>query len=257
MVGEFLYFCKKTGMDKIVYKDGMYTLGEKDGLAWLEVNGIPLKLTCQPYEPCMYITQADGKTTTVHNAFDPSVALDLFASGGTMSSITGRVYRVWDFCGLVWNTVTYWGPQEVQIDDAERNYIKVLKGAQLQFPPIAQDAIRLEKAKTLLSGVLVGELSLDIVRYIYVIGIIEPAQTDVPLFGQLGEEEYYHLRHHDEITDWDPLEGDISPAREPLEPDGCRALASKHPLCGGHAGDRNSFGPEDLAAELVYCRGKG
>lgn len=48
----------------------------------------------------------------------------------------GRVYRPADFCGLIWNTVMEWGPQGVQIDDAERNYIKVLKAAPLHFLPI-------------------------------------------------------------------------------------------------------------------------
>ena len=76
-------------METIVYQDGPFILGNRDGLAWLEVNGTPLKLTGQPYEPCMYISQADGKTTTLRNSFNPSVVLDLFvdAHGATTTDI--------------------------------------------------------------------------------------------------------------------------------------------------------------------------
>ena len=135
-------------MDSIVYQDSTYTLGKRDGLAWLDVDGTSLRLTSQPYEPCTYISRADGGVTTIHNAFDTSVVLELFADGRTLSSITGRTYRPGDFCGMIWHTVNKWGPQEVQIDAAERSYIAVLKDAPLQFPPIGQGSACLQKAKT-------------------------------------------------------------------------------------------------------------
>ena len=164
-------------MDSIIYQDGSYTLGKRDGLAWLDVDGTVLRLTSQPYEPCTYISRADGGVTTIHNAFDTSVVLELFADGRTLSSITGRTYYPGDFCGMIWHTVNKWGPQEVQIDAAERSYIEVLKDAPLQFPPIGQDSIRLEKAKTLAEGVTIGELPLDLIRYIYVIRLQGQAKT--------------------------------------------------------------------------------
>ena len=236
-------------MEKIVYQDGTYTLGERDGLAWLEVDGESLKLTGQPYEPCTYVTQADGKVTTIHNAFDPSVVLEVFADGETMPSITGRVYRPKDFC-----TVKEWGPQGVQIDEAERNYIKALKGEPLQFSPIDQGSIKLAKAKTLMPGVKIGELPLDLIRYLYVIQIQEHAQGDFSVFGQLSDDDYYELRHYNDITDWDPLEGDISPKKKPLTLDDYKAFASKHPLCSSPAGTKTSFSAQDLEKSLIYSR---
>ena len=241
-------------MEKIVYQDGTYTLGERDGLVWLEVDGESLKLTGQPYEPCTYVTQADGKVTTIHNAFDPSVVLEVFADGETMPSITGRVYRPKDFCGLIWHTVKEWGPQGVQIDEAERNYIKALKGEPLQFSPIDQGSIKLAKAKTLMPGVKIGELPLDLIRYLYVIQIQEHAQGDFSVFGQLSDDDYYELRHYNDITDWDPLEGDISPKKKPLTLDDYKAFASKHPLCSSPAGTKSSFSAQDLEKSLIYSR---
>lgn len=241
-------------MEKIVYQDGTYTLGERDGMAWLEVDGESLKLTGQPYEPCTYVTQADGKVTTIHNAFDPSVVLEIFADGETMSSITGRVYRPKDFCGLIWHTVKEWGPQGVQIDEAERNYIKALKGEPLQFSPIDQGSIKLAKAKTLMPGVKIGELPLDLIRYLYVIQIQEHAQGDFSVFGQLSDDDYHELRHYNDITDWDPLEGDISPKKKSLTLDDYKAFASKHPLCSGRPGAKTSFSAQDLEKKMVYSK---
>ncbi|MBO6068592.1 MAG: hypothetical protein J6T09_05665 [Bacteroidales bacterium] len=241
-------------MENIVYQDSNYTLGERDGLAWLEVDGTSLKLTSQPYEPCLYITRPDGGVTTIHNAFDASVVMSLFADGRTLSSITGRVYRPGDFCGMVWHTVNKWGPQEVQIDAAEQSYIEVLKKAPLRFPPIGQGSICLQKAKTLADGVVIGELPLDLIRFIYVIRLQGPAQADFSAFGQLSEEDYHKLRHYNDIRDWDPLEGDISQKRKPLEWADYKAFASKHSLCGGLAGNEDSFGPQDLVKILVYSR---
>ena len=234
--------------------DNTFTLEERGGFVWLDFNGKSLKLTCQPCEPCMYISQADGKVTTLHNSFNPSVVLEMFAEGSTVSSITGRVYRPADFCGLIWNTVMEWGPQGVQIDDAERNYIKVLMAAPLHFLPIDPGPTRLEKEKNLMGGVVIGELSLDLVRYIYVIRLQEHAQACLPVFGQLSDDDYHMLRHYNDITDWDPLEGDISPKKPPLTLEYCKFFASKNSLCGSHAGERNVFGPEDLVKELVYSR---
>ena len=59
--------------------DNTFTLEERGGFVWLDFNGTSLKLTCQPCEPCMYISQADGKVTTLHNSFNPSVVLEMFA----------------------------------------------------------------------------------------------------------------------------------------------------------------------------------
>ncbi|MBP5317533.1 MAG: hypothetical protein J6Y83_07520, partial [Bacteroidales bacterium] len=77
---------------------------------------------------------------------------------------------------------------------------------------------------------------------------------DFSAFGQLSEEDYHKLRHYNDIRDWDPLEGDISQKRKPLEWADYKAFASKHSLCGGLAGNEDSFGPQDLVKILVYSR---
>ena len=85
----------------VVYRDGRYTLGQQNDRPYLIVNGKRLTLTCQPYEPCLYITDEDGCRTAVHNAFDPFDVLNAFSRGETITSITGREYDARDFCAMV------------------------------------------------------------------------------------------------------------------------------------------------------------
>ena len=104
-------------MTETVYKDGRYLLCKKDGVPYLVSDGREYKLTCHPYEPCLYITGADGNMTAVHNSFDPVSTLDLFAEGGTVTSITGREYNAEDFCRMVEYAA---GRYDIQIDEAEK-----------------------------------------------------------------------------------------------------------------------------------------
>ena len=99
------------------YRDDRCALLQKDAYAYLIADGREYKLTCHPYEPCLYITGEDGLTTAVHNAFDPSFALDSFRSGELITSITGREYDARDFCRLVEYAA---GMGNVNIDGAER-----------------------------------------------------------------------------------------------------------------------------------------
>ena len=87
--------------DVVVYRDGRYTLGQKDRRAYMIADGAHYDLGCHPYEPCLYITKTGSYTTTVHNAFDPFVALEAFMRGETIQSITGRRYTAGDFCRMV------------------------------------------------------------------------------------------------------------------------------------------------------------
>ena len=103
--------------DVTVYEDARFTLGQKDGEAYLTADGRTYILTCHPYEPCLLITDENGSLTALHNSFEPLGALDVFRGGGTLTSITGLEYDARDFCELVAYAV---GMVDVQIDDAER-----------------------------------------------------------------------------------------------------------------------------------------
>lgn len=102
---------------EVVYRDGHYTLGRKDGAPYLRADGKTYLLSCSPYEPCLYITDADGDQTAVHNAFDPSDVLRDFAKGRTVTAITGREYSARDFCEMVEYAA---GRRNISFSDAER-----------------------------------------------------------------------------------------------------------------------------------------
>ncbi len=107
--------------DIIVYSDGTYTLGQKDGAPYITVNGEIYKLTCSPYEPCLYITDKNGSMTAVHNSFDPYSLLSIFADGSTVTSITGREYTAKDFCDMVAYSANLY---DISIDEAEKVFCK-------------------------------------------------------------------------------------------------------------------------------------
>lgn len=100
-----------------IYSDDHYTLGKEDGIPYIIIDGRRFKLTCHPYEPCLYITDENGLLTAVHNSFDPSSVLAAFASGKIVTSITGREYDAPDFCRMVEYAA---GMVDIQIDYAEK-----------------------------------------------------------------------------------------------------------------------------------------
>jgi len=100
-----------------VYRGGGYVLGIEDGLPYARIGGETYKLTCHPYEPCLYITDGGGRVTAVHNSFDPVSVLDSFRDGRTVTSITGREYGAEDFCEMLGYAA---GAVDIQIDDAEK-----------------------------------------------------------------------------------------------------------------------------------------
>ncbi|MBO4566916.1 MAG: hypothetical protein J5695_06790 [Bacteroidales bacterium] len=103
--------------NRTVYGDERYTLGFEDGLPYIIIGGDRFRLTCHPYEPCLYITDGNGVMTAVHNSFDPDSVLRIFAAGKTVTSITGREYDAKDFCRMVEYAS---GMVDVQIDYAEK-----------------------------------------------------------------------------------------------------------------------------------------
>ncbi|MBQ7669868.1 MAG: hypothetical protein IJS45_04005 [Clostridia bacterium] len=105
--------------DTVVYSDEKYVLGRKGGIPYLKAGGEKYKLSCHPYEPCLYITGENGAMTAVHNAFDPSSVLQAFSRGMTVTSITGFEYDAKDFCKMVEYAA---GMVNIGIDDAEKSF---------------------------------------------------------------------------------------------------------------------------------------
>ncbi|MBQ7647166.1 MAG: hypothetical protein IJS94_07855 [Clostridia bacterium] len=101
----------------VVFQSEYYILGLEDGLAYIIVKGNKYKLTCHPYEPCLYITDKDGRMTAVHNSFDPLYVMDPFGKGQPVTSITGLEYDAKDFCRMIEYAL---GTVDIQIDEAER-----------------------------------------------------------------------------------------------------------------------------------------
>ena len=108
---------KDSRKNRTVYSDERYVLGFEEGLPYLVAGGHKYKLSCHPYEPCLYITDERGAMTAVHNAFDPDSVLKILASGRTVTSITGREYDAKDFCRMVEYAADM---VDIQIDYAER-----------------------------------------------------------------------------------------------------------------------------------------
>lgn len=102
---------------KTVYSDDKYVLGEDGGGPVLIANGKSYRLSCHPYEPCLYIKDAAGRLTVVHNAFDPDAVLASFADGELITSITGFEYDALDFCRMAEYAACY---NDIGIDDAEK-----------------------------------------------------------------------------------------------------------------------------------------
>ena len=84
-----------------VYSDGTYELGERDGEPFCRAGDRLYRLSCHPYEPCLYIREGGRLAAVVRNAFDPAVVVRAFARGETVESATGKRYGARDFCALV------------------------------------------------------------------------------------------------------------------------------------------------------------
>ena len=102
--------------DIVVYRDGRYTLGQKNERPYLFADGEEYALTCHPYEPCLYITDKNGNMTAVHNAFDPFDVLECFHRGDILTSITGFEYDAADFCRMAEYAA---GMMDISISEAE------------------------------------------------------------------------------------------------------------------------------------------
>lgn len=92
---------EKTDKNRVVYQDERYTLGIKDRVPYLIVGERTFTLSCQPFEPCMYIQSEGELLNIIHNSFDPEWVVNCFAEGDTFTSITGREYTPRDFCELI------------------------------------------------------------------------------------------------------------------------------------------------------------
>ncbi len=125
--------------DAAVYRDGRYTLGLENGRPYLTAAGKRYLLSCHPYEPCLYITDENGFLTAVHNAFDPVCALEAFAGGHPVTSITGRTYDAPDFCRMVEIAA---GQGSIGIDEAERAFGSPQTEKKPQIPAAEKEALQ-------------------------------------------------------------------------------------------------------------------
>ncbi len=89
------------GKDDAVYRDERFVLLQKDGTAYLIIEGKEYELSCQPYEPCTYIKENGSLISSIHNAFDPCRAIEAFAKGESVRAITGKVYNAEEFCRMI------------------------------------------------------------------------------------------------------------------------------------------------------------
>lgn len=97
-----------TNRELTVYKDEHFALLLDDGICYFMIGSIRYTLSCHPYEPCLFITGEDRKIA-VHNSFNPAVAAEMFAEGGTVVSVTGKTYWPLDFCRMLEFAVTVIG----------------------------------------------------------------------------------------------------------------------------------------------------
>lgn len=108
-----------TMKNTIVYSDKDFTLAMEEGVPYLTADGRRFQLTCHPYEPCLYITDENGRKTAVHNSFEPTDTLEAFLASRTVRSITGREYDAKAFCRMVLYAA---GKGDIGIDDAEKGF---------------------------------------------------------------------------------------------------------------------------------------
>ena len=116
--------------ETVIYKDDKYILGQKNDSAYLMIKDNRYILSCQPYEPCLYITDEKGSMTAVHNAFDPFVVFESLYKGKTVTSITGFEYNAKDFCRMVEYAAKL---GNININDAEKVFGERKRKAEICF----------------------------------------------------------------------------------------------------------------------------
>lgn len=89
----------------VIYRDERFLLSVRDGALYLTADGCEYELSCHPYEPCTYVKSAAG-TVAVHNAFEVSSAMEIFARGETIHAVTGKDYDAKAFCELLAHAAT-------------------------------------------------------------------------------------------------------------------------------------------------------
>lgn len=84
-----------------LYRRGGIRLDETDEGMILSAEGVSCRLTSHPWEPCLYIRLPDGRTLTLHNAFETREIGEAARSGGTVRMITGQSYDIAGLCDLL------------------------------------------------------------------------------------------------------------------------------------------------------------
>ncbi len=101
----------------IVYEDKDFALFQKENGLFFRADGREYALSCQPYEPCMYVKQDEKLVCAIHNSFDPDRVFAAFRKEETVESITGKIYDPAEFCEMLAYAVE-------KIDDADISYVE-------------------------------------------------------------------------------------------------------------------------------------
>ena len=68
---------------------------------WYTYGGVRYRMTCHPYEPCLYLRNGEEYVVTLHNAFTTDELLEVFSAGGTLRAIDSTVYDEEAFCRVL------------------------------------------------------------------------------------------------------------------------------------------------------------
>ena len=84
---------------EILYSKGDIKFYE-DGEIYLTDGKDTYTITSSPQEPCLYVTGPTGRTI-IHNSFEASWIENIARKGGTLRSLSGKVYDIGGLCRLL------------------------------------------------------------------------------------------------------------------------------------------------------------
>ena len=91
---------------KTIYQDGDLVLGQREETYILSIGNQIFELSDHPYEPCLYLKDAQGIIVTVHNAFTVDELCKAAQNSGSIRMITGNTYDMQGICRLLRKAVT-------------------------------------------------------------------------------------------------------------------------------------------------------
>ncbi len=97
----------------IVYMDDRFALFQERERVCFVSEGKCYRLTCHPYEPCIYIHLNKDVYVSIHNAFDPYKVVESFALGKRVTSISGKIYDGRRFCEMLDHTIRHYSDVDI------------------------------------------------------------------------------------------------------------------------------------------------